>query len=473
MGEIITFYSYKGGTGRSMALVNVAALIAKRDKESRILMIDWDLEAPGLEHYFQKYINPIESESKEGIFDFVKKAHKKLPKMTYGEEDRDKLNNYFKTLFDSLITINLHSSANKLFLLKSGKQTTDYSDQINKFNWEGFYKRIPAFFTLFADFLSEHFDYVFIDARTGHTGIGGISTMLMPEKLVLVFTPNRQGLEGIVKVAEKATNYRMNSGDLRPLMIYPLPSRVDERAAKSRQEWRDVYDKQFTELFQEIYGLPSTISLSNYFNKVQIPHSAEYAFGEKIAVLEENSTVNSLSENYRIFTQQLMDIDKIWENKPFADLQKPYQIFFAFVENDRKYVEVIAKGLNVLVRQQVIYSTEKYLSLKEWDNTIKRNLAEESYDLSIVFLSENFMKEKNEWSKFLRFDGSNKKMLINVDLTSSSEEMSSYPLTPSRRKGIAHSDMDDEMRAKIITDIRNKLIHNHGYTKQSKSTIIA
>ena len=45
-GRIVTFYSYKGGTGRSMALANVAWILASNG--TRVLTIDWDLEAPGL-----------------------------------------------------------------------------------------------------------------------------------------------------------------------------------------------------------------------------------------------------------------------------------------------------------------------------------------------------------------------------------------------------------------------------------------
>lgn len=48
-GRIITFYSYKGGTGRSMALANVAWVLAAAG--SRVLAIDWDFEAPGLHRY--------------------------------------------------------------------------------------------------------------------------------------------------------------------------------------------------------------------------------------------------------------------------------------------------------------------------------------------------------------------------------------------------------------------------------------
>lgn len=52
-GRIITFYSYKGGTGRSMALANVAWILASQGE--RVLTIDWDLEAPGLHRYFHPF----------------------------------------------------------------------------------------------------------------------------------------------------------------------------------------------------------------------------------------------------------------------------------------------------------------------------------------------------------------------------------------------------------------------------------
>jgi MinD-like ATPase involved in chromosome partitioning or flagellar assembly len=55
-GEITTFYSYKGGTGRSMALANVAYILATDTSYDgkKVLMIDWDLEAPGLHRFFSR-----------------------------------------------------------------------------------------------------------------------------------------------------------------------------------------------------------------------------------------------------------------------------------------------------------------------------------------------------------------------------------------------------------------------------------
>jgi hypothetical protein len=47
---IYTFYSFKGGVGRSMALANVARYLSLQGLD--VIMVDWDLEAPGLEEFF-------------------------------------------------------------------------------------------------------------------------------------------------------------------------------------------------------------------------------------------------------------------------------------------------------------------------------------------------------------------------------------------------------------------------------------
>src|SRR5215471_5063825 len=68
-GRIITFYSYKGGTGRSMALANIAWILASNRR--RVLVLDWDLEAPGLHRYFRPFLLDKQLTSSEGIVDFV------------------------------------------------------------------------------------------------------------------------------------------------------------------------------------------------------------------------------------------------------------------------------------------------------------------------------------------------------------------------------------------------------------------
>ena len=69
-GKIVTFYSYKGGAGRSMALANVAWILALNGR--KVLAIDWDLEAPGLHRYFLPFLNDPELTKTNGLIDLFR-----------------------------------------------------------------------------------------------------------------------------------------------------------------------------------------------------------------------------------------------------------------------------------------------------------------------------------------------------------------------------------------------------------------
>src|SRR5215475_16141904 len=69
-GTVITFYSYKGGTGRTMALANVAWILAANGY--RVLVADWDLESPGLHRYFHPFLDEREVKGASGIIELVR-----------------------------------------------------------------------------------------------------------------------------------------------------------------------------------------------------------------------------------------------------------------------------------------------------------------------------------------------------------------------------------------------------------------
>jgi hypothetical protein len=71
-GDVITFYSYKGGTGRTMALSNIAVLLARqRNATAPVLMIDWDLEAPGLHKFFHPFLNSQLLRATPGLINLI------------------------------------------------------------------------------------------------------------------------------------------------------------------------------------------------------------------------------------------------------------------------------------------------------------------------------------------------------------------------------------------------------------------
>jgi hypothetical protein len=68
-GQVVTFYSYKGGTGRTMALANVAWILAANGL--RVLVVDWDLESPGLARFFHPFLDDAALASTGGVTDLI------------------------------------------------------------------------------------------------------------------------------------------------------------------------------------------------------------------------------------------------------------------------------------------------------------------------------------------------------------------------------------------------------------------
>jgi hypothetical protein len=210
--------------------------------------------------------------------------------------------------------------------MKAGRFDERYAHRVNTFGWEGLYNRSPYLISAFAERLTEQFDYVLIDSRTGHTDISGICTMLMPQKLVVVFTPNNQSLTGLLELIRRATKYRRESDDLRPLLVFPLPSRIEASREDLRTYWRlgnteqniIGYQPLFEEIFEQVYELKEC-DLNNYLDEVQIQQSPDYAYGEEIAVLVENKRDRfSMAVSYETFIRWLATSTAPWNRPPLS-----------------------------------------------------------------------------------------------------------------------------------------------------------
>lgn len=65
---VVTFYSFKGGVGRSTALGLVAGILATRNR--RVVMVDFDLEAPGISVLFRSDTENFNREQ-YGVVDYL------------------------------------------------------------------------------------------------------------------------------------------------------------------------------------------------------------------------------------------------------------------------------------------------------------------------------------------------------------------------------------------------------------------
>jgi MinD-like ATPase involved in chromosome partitioning or flagellar assembly len=316
-GRIVTFYSHKGGTGRSMALANVACLLSRRSDVTRVLMVDWDLDAPGLHCFFP---SPGPSPDAQGLIDLVQRLDRKVQGASREPLDEESAAQLFEDI--QLQDFVSSTDVDGVYLMAAGRFDEGYGERVSTFNWRGLFQRAPTLIRNFAEFVGSQYDYVLVDSRTGFNDISGICTSLLPDQLVLVFTPNRQSLIGGLDTVKRAARYRLQSDDIRPLSILPLPSRIDVSEPELMEKWRfgdpekgedeRGYQIRFEEAFKEIYGLTSC-DLENYFDDVQIQHVPRYSYGEKIAARRERGTRLSLSRSYATFTDILARQESPWD----------------------------------------------------------------------------------------------------------------------------------------------------------------
>ena len=178
---VTTFYSFKGGVGRTMALVNVAVELAQRGR--RVLAVDFDLEAPGLDTF-----NTFRARKRRpGIVDFVAEYL-----------DTGRAPEVERFVHESK---GVGENGGGLHVMPSGEQHARYATIFREIDWFDLYERRDGYL-LFEDLKAqwEQFvkpDYVLIDSRTGHTDTGGICTRQLPDAVVVLFFPNDQNLRGL------------------------------------------------------------------------------------------------------------------------------------------------------------------------------------------------------------------------------------------------------------------------------------
>jgi MinD-like ATPase involved in chromosome partitioning or flagellar assembly len=398
-GQIFTFYSYKGGTGRSMALANVACLLARHKSDSiqgRVLLVDWDLEAPGLHRFFQDRLRDLTSQALElrpgliDIFSELRKALSNLPK--HKEEPTSNVNVFLRQTIP-LGDYVIETEIDNLHLLTAGRFDDGYARRVNSFNWNALNNLAPWLFTWFGNYLAEAYDYVLIDSRTGITDASGICTSILPERLITVFTPNRQSLEGVLEIAKRAVSYRRKSDDLRPLLIFPLPSRIEPTMERLRRFWRSDqaigYQPRFEDLIRQTYGV-SKCSLADYFDDVQIQQVPDYAYGEGIAVLDQNSVGDrlSLARSYEAFVVRLTSNAAPWE-----PASEDYgSVFVSYESLDREFAtrliaDLEGRGIRTWFPPHELHVGEP------WKNAITEAIR--SSDKVLLILSKNSIQSRS------------------------------------------------------------------------------
>src|ERR1035437_175071 len=284
MAYFATFYSYKGGVGRTLALANVAWLLANHPSEpARVLAIDFDLGAPGL---FQ-VLGLSKAKRTPGIVDYV--------------------TDYLQQAAIPDVAQYIHKTAYKnIDIIPAGRMDSRYQRRLESIDWKALYEgafgyelieRLKSDISAFAP----EYDYVLVDSLTGYSDVGGICVNQLPDLLILLFRLNQQNLDGIERVYINASP--ADGHDARKSVIpviTPSWPFIDESAVR----W-----------IKKAQGIFSGSQL------LEISFDSSLSFGERIISKEASKLplASKLLDDYRRLAAQIreknhLDCLTIWNN---------------------------------------------------------------------------------------------------------------------------------------------------------------
>jgi hypothetical protein len=317
-GKVITFYSYKGGTGRSMALANVAWVLAYAGK--KVLIIDWDLEAPGIHRYFRPFLIDKDLSATDGLIDICVDYSETAsePRDDAGEpadgSDDVKLPWYhhFADFERHAISVDFDEfpSGGGIDLLPAGRQSEIYATRVNSFNWSTFYheRNGGAFLDYARRIVKKRYDYVLIDSRTGVSDTSGICTVQMADVLVACFTYNNQGVDGASAVASSALKMKRDGeigagGDA--FKVFAVPMRVESGELDKLTRRRAYAQNRFRPLMAHL----GQRDFERYWQSAEVPHVPLFGFEETLAALKEQRFGGSTLEAYVRCAETISGLD--------------------------------------------------------------------------------------------------------------------------------------------------------------------
>jgi len=228
-----TFYSFKGGVGRSMALINCAAILAGRG--FRVLAMDLDLEAPGIS-YFEA--EKEEDRQQPGFIDILHDAIELGVDAPFADDDPEKaIRHYIRA---AEVPANLRTfDDGELYIMPAGKLDGDYEKRRHRVNIPKLYEsgRGRPLVQLLRQRINDSrlFDFVLIDSRTGFSDEAGICIRDLGEHLVMLLGLNHQNAFGTARFLEqlKKANIEPKSIDF---VLSPVPTGEDNLFNQRRDE---------------------------------------------------------------------------------------------------------------------------------------------------------------------------------------------------------------------------------------------
>lgn len=257
---VVTFYSYKGGMGRTTTMIAYAMSLATNmdGHKKTVVIIDCDLEAPGYLNFFNlSEHNGLMDGKKNGLVEFFSDAEflKDPEKLDINDYvinvGLDNNNTYAYKNLDNIYIVpagNLNEGYREADVNESNDQD-EYLEGLAKINLANV-SVVKYDFNLLFDKINEtiHPDIILVDSRTGFNDVFGTATLYLSDYVVGFFGFSRQTQPGLMRLLKE---YYKPTNDFKLQLVFsilPEPDKVDEHWLQTHeQKTRDYVNYVSTE----------------------------------------------------------------------------------------------------------------------------------------------------------------------------------------------------------------------------------
>lgn len=287
--RIFTFYSYKGGVGRSMALLNMAYFLHARGRH--VLIVDLDLDAPGASGFLHRSEELLPQATAGDVVDVLAAVVREVRAAPAGIEPplpALRLEAFLRSVEPSKYARAVHPKAPRARLdVLAADQTRDYTSRLSALELSSLSAEQIAQASdllrgvLFQQSFPIHqpwqeegelpedtrYDYILVDSRTGLSEIGGLCVGPLSDRLIVLCGLNDQNIAGtrqfleLVGLEPKARPADAESwddadppaeGGLRPVTLGPKPTLL---VASPVPGGEMTYKKERMKVLEDTIGL--------------------------------------------------------------------------------------------------------------------------------------------------------------------------------------------------------------------------